>query len=237
MSVLKFVSGFVRRRLDALVPMHCQLCEQPAKTGYELCENCRDGLPWLVNTCPQCALPHTGGNSGLCGACLSSPPGFDRLVALFRYEGEPRDMVLQMKFANKLASARLMGELLLEALPYHLDKPDILLPVPLHASRIRHRGYNQSLELARPVAEGWGVRLWPQAARRLKATGKQSRLHARQRVTNIRGAFEVPEDVRGCSVLLLDDVATTGATLDELARSLKKAGAREVNAVVFARAV
>ncbi|MGV6858262.1 MAG: ComF family protein [bacterium] len=236
MSVTKFVSQFVSNAVDRLVPLHCQLCGARAETGYELCDGCRVEMPWLVEACTCCALPLGGGNTGICGRCLSAAPDFDRLFALFRYENHVRDLILQMKFANKLASARLLGDLLAEALPYQFSPPDLIIPVPLHATRIRHRGYNQSLEIARVVARHWRVSLEPKRVRRTKATRTQSKLSASERAMNLRGVFEVRGVVEGKKVLLVDDVATTGTTLNELAKSLKKSGAIEVNAAVLARA-
>jgi len=151
---------------------------------------------------------------------------------------EPIDQwIQQLKFRQDLTTARLLGELLAQQVPANNnDRPVNLLPVPLHRSRLRMRGYNQALEIARPLVRK-GYPLQPAVCRKHKATTAQSDLPARERRRNVRGVFSVTRPLQGEHFLLVDDVLTTGATLNELARTLKNAGAERVEAWVIARTV
>jgi ComF family protein len=170
-----------------------------------------------------------------CPQCQKNPPPFDHFQSLVGYLEPVDQWIQQLKFRQDLTAARLLGELLAEHVPANSkDRPLSLLPVPLHRARLRTRGYNQSLEIARPLARK-GYVLKPDVCRKYKATAAQSDLPARERRHNVRGAFSVTRPVRGD--LLVDDVLTTGATLNELARTLKNAGAERVEAWVIARTV
>jgi ComF family protein len=154
---------------------------------------------------------------------------------LFSYNSPVDGWIQGLKFDQDLAVAALLGRLLVETLPsFHNGCSATVLPVPLHRNRLRERGYNQALEIARPLVRK-GYRLDPRCCRRHKATTAQSKLPAASRKGNLRDAFAVTRPVEGESFLLVDDVITTGATLNELARTLKKAGAARVEARVIAR--
>jgi ComF family protein len=167
---------------------------------------------------------------------VRAPPPWDAAWAPFRYEWPLAQLESRFKFAGDLASGRTLA-LLWSTAPCPVDLPDAIVPVPLHRSRLRRRGYNQVLELARGVASPLGVRLRREALLRTRATAAQTELSAVQRRRNVRGAFqarfdgEIPEHVA-----VLDDVCTTGATLAECARALKCAGVKRVDAWALARA-
>jgi ComF family protein len=227
---------YIRSRI--LSP-RCRLCLAPGETGLELCRPCRGELPRLLHGCQRCGLPlPDGARTVLCAACLRAPPALDGCFALFGYQPPIDQWIHSLKFGRDLAAARLLGELLLAELAAGglptVGAP-VLLPVPLHTRRLRQRGYNQSLEIARPLIRN-GLRLSGCRCQRNRHTAAQSSLPARHRQRNIRGAFSVRGRLEDPHILLIDDVMTTGATLNELARTLKAAGATRVDACVIARA-
>ena len=231
------VYNWLNKLLFRLFPAQCRLCLAPVCGDLGLCPACRADLPWLTHSCLRCALPlptHT--RTRLCSACLLHPPALDRCHALFGYQPPVDQWIHALKFNRDLAAGRLLGQLL-AAQPHTRDgSAASLLPVPLHPRRLRQRGYNQALEITRPLLRlGW--RLSDCDCRRTRHTGAQSALAARYRRRNIAGAFTLRAQLDGQRIVLIDDVMTTGATLNELARTLKAAGARQVDAWVIARAL
>lgn len=217
----------------AVLPQDCFLCAAPS--GDELlCPACSSGLPLLSDErCPVCALPTPG--ASVCGACLKQPPHFDATQAVFRYEFPVDSLIRSLKYAHRLASADFLGRTLMQ-LPAPF-RPDLILPVPLSPARLAERGFNQALELARPLARALGVSPEIDRIHRRRDTTPQASLPWKERATNIRHAFECDVDLTGKAVLVVDDVMTTGATLDELARTLKARGAVRVENRVLARAL
>ena len=215
----------------------CVLCAEPGSTGMDLCVHCRQALPRLQNACVRCAEPLQGTVlDALCGRCQQSPPTFERTRALFTYE-TPVDHLLQaLKFNGRLEMARVLGSLMAKWLAETVDVvPDVIIPVPLHASRLRERGFNQSLELGRFIARELAVPLDTSVCQRIRATASQRELSRKERLKNLKGAFVAAKQVGG-HVAILDDVMTTGSTANELAKVLLKAGAKSVEVWVCARA-
>ncbi|MEW6133864.1 MAG: ComF family protein [Pseudomonadota bacterium] len=215
---------------DQWFPPHCLLCQAP---GGAVCAPCLADLPWLPDAhCPVCSLPTPGG--GICGHCLKETPAFDRVEALFIYAFPIDRLIRQLKYREQLALAPLLGTLLTEKPQGGL--PDVWLPMPLHANRLRQRGFNQAAEIARELSAKTGVPMRAGWAVRVRDTPPQAGLKREARRKNLRGAFSCNGKVAGLHVGVVDDVMTTGSTLDELAKTLKAAGAREVSCVVVARA-
>lgn len=182
--------------------------------------------------CPQCGLVSTKGV--LCGHCLSAPPAFDATHAIFHY-GYPVDAVLQKyKYGNALTIAELFGKLLSKH-RQACEMPDLLLPMPLHPKRLKERGFNQALEIARIVARELRIPMDTGMSKRIKFSAPQATLPLKQRVKNMRNAFICQPGLQGKKVALLDDVMTTGASLNALAAAVKKAGAVRVECWVIAR--
>ena len=231
----------IGRWMERLLGLHCLLCRAPVAAGGEgsapLCEGCLEGLPWNLNPCPRCAVPLPEENDGLCGPCLRRPPPWSRAFAPLRYTAPVDRLIQQFKFNGGLAEGRLLSRLFIEALDERGDPPpECILPVPLHPSRLRERGFNQSLELARPVAEALGVPLDFELCRRTRPTAVQSQLPAQARRANVRGAFALNGPLEARHVALVDDVLTTGHTAGELSRLLQRAGVETVEIWTLARA-
>jgi ComF family protein len=216
----------------ALLPLSCQLCG--AVSGPQLlCAPCLQDLPWLPEArCAVCAVPLAG--SGVCGACLARPPRFDRVEAAFAYRFPADALIRAYKYRGRLALARALGELLARKVAGGVDA---IVPVPLARDRLAGRGFNQALEIARVVARETGIALVPDACRKTAETPPQAALPWKERARNVRRVFACDAGFDGECVAVVDDVLTTGATLNELARVLKKAGAGSVRGWVVARAL
>ncbi len=219
-----------------LAPGRCVLCGLASHRQRDLCDVCETDLPRVIDPCPRCALPMAPGVSGSCGPCLLRPPRYLSLQAAARYE-DPADLLVQaLKFGGLRAAAKVMAEVMYERLPAASLPPDAwLLPVPLHPWRQWRRGFNQSTLIAEELARLGGWRLITRAVRRRRSTRPQSGLNRAGRRRNLAHAFEArPGRVPG-KVIIIDDVVTTGTTLDALTRALLHAGATEVHAWAFAR--
>lgn len=218
--------------LDLLFPPACVGCGQE---GAYLCEACRASLPVTEPpACPRCARPLDAHEA--CGPCSTHPLRIHGIVAAFRMDGVARDMVHRLKYDNLRVLAPQMASLMVEHCGQIASLADVVVPVPLHAKRERSRGYNQALLLARGVSAGLGLPLETHCLRRLKDTPAQARLdHIETRRVNISSAFQADDALAGKRVLLVDDVCTTGATLEACALALADVGALEVRGLVFAR--
>lgn len=228
------VDGWWRWLGTRLCPPRCLVCGESAAPGADLCRACADALPWNAAACERCALP-LAAPAPACGACLQAPPPLDAVHAAFRYAAPLDRLLPRFKFHRDLAAGRLLSEAM-AARFQALQRPDALLPVPLHRERLRRRGYDQALELARPLAHALQLPLRTDLLRRQRATRAQSELDAAARRRNLRGAFAVEDGLPvPAHVALVDDVMTTGATLHAAARALRKAGVARVEAWVCAR--
>src|SRR5690606_31747156 len=207
----------------ALLPLRCLVCAAPGADGRDLCRPCAAALPWNHCACARCGLPLPAPEPA-CGQCLRSPPPFDACHAVFTYAPPVDGLLQRLKYGRDLAAGALLSSLVLEGLRAALPA-DALVPVPLHASRLGARGYNQALELARPLARAFAVPLRSGLLHRTRPTAAQTGLDAAARRHNVRGAFAAAGDVPA-RVLLLDDTMTTGATLADCARALRQGGAR-----------
>lgn len=203
--------------------------------GALLCDGCANDLPRLAAArCPICALPALDG--AVCGACLKHPPAYDRVTAAYRYDFPASVLIQQFKYAGVLAIAPWLAERLAEAVGAD-PRPDLIVPMPLHESRLRERGFNQAALLGRHLGTSLGVRVDPAACRRVRPTRPQVELPYKERRGNLRGAFVCERDLSGLHVALVDDVMTSGASLEALAKVVRKAGAERVSAWVVARAI
>jgi ComF family protein len=209
----------------------CFLCRGEA--ADILCAQCDADLPRLMGAlCPRCALASP--NGAVCGRCLTQAPQYDATIAALAY-GFPADVLVQsLKFRGELALAPFFAKLLAEKLTGS-EPIAFILPVPLSARRLRERGFNQALEIARDLALATRARLAPDLCERARDTPSQMDLPLAERATNVRGAFHCPRLIGGATIAVLDDVMTTGATLDEIAATLKRAGAARVLNWVVAR--
>src|SRR6185312_6822717 len=194
MSVNFNTTHLVDGALDALLPSHCLLCGARGQGALSLCAACADDMPRNTMCCARCALPLES-PAPLCGRCIKHAPPWDDAWVPFRYEWPLAQLESRFKFGGDLAAGRTLSLLWLASQPPG-EVPKALVPVPLHRTRLRRRGYNQALELAKPLAKHFAVTLLHDALRRTRATDAQTELTAVQRRRNVRGAFEAISPAR-----------------------------------------
>lgn len=209
----------------------CVLCGARSD-AHLVCAACDAALPRLQTCCVRCAAPL--GSGGTCGDCLRRAPAFDAALAVFEYRFPVDRLVHRFKFAGDLAVGHWLGQALAGAVA-RAQPPELIVAPPLSAARLRERGFNQALELARATASATGARLHRTALVKVRETASQRALDSESREANLRGAFRCRIDVRGRHVAVIDDVITTGATASAVARALKEAGAASVQAWAVAR--
>lgn len=214
------------------------LCGRRGFNGMDLCRDCITDLPLNEHCCYRCAEPFATASPlpRLCGHCLSDPPAYDETIAPFLYLRTMRYLITGLKFGKQFKNARLLGMLLAGKIKENAELPDCIMPVPLHKSRYRERGFNQSIEIARILSEELAIPLDLYSCIRRKHTEHQTRLPSKQRRKNIRQAFAIAKSPNHKHIALLDDVMTTGATVSEMAKTLKRAGVERVDVWVCARA-
>ncbi|MBI5562299.1 MAG: ComF family protein [Deltaproteobacteria bacterium] len=222
-------------------PPVCGLCEK-AVGRDALCAACADAIGRsriLGPSCGVCGVPFASTASGphTCGECLLEPPPYVQAISACIYEGAALDAIHSFKYGGNTRLAAGLGALLRDAAVFR-DAPGVAVPVPLHVERLRQRGFNQSLLLAREAARALSIKVDYTSLRRVRPTAAQTGLAARDRRRNVAAAFAVrrPDALRGRRVLLVDDVLTTGATVRECSKAMRAAGA-EVYVLTLARAV
>jgi ComF family protein len=220
-----------------LIPARCPLCAGPASPGAA-CAGCITCLPWNRVACPHCAEPLADAEPYLCARCAADPPGYDRAWSAFRYKAPIDRAVQALKYSADFRQAAFLGSQLAQALAARTEPPPaLLIPMPLHPARLRRRGYNQALLLAQAVGRSLKIEVATKVAARTRATEDQIGKSAAERRRNVRGAFAVNTDLAQRSVAIIDDVMTTGATAESLARACRKAGAQRIEIWTVARAI
>ncbi|MEW6595858.1 MAG: ComF family protein [Thermodesulfobacteriota bacterium] len=230
-----------RAGLDLLFPPHCLGCGEGLASSLPplFCPDCREKIiPLTPPFCSCCGrpLPDAAGQGHVCGRCLAKPPAFARARALLLYAGPVAEAIHRFKYQGETCGLATFAHFHQSA-PPDLAASDCILPVPLHKKRLRERGFNQAQLLAAALFPGQRQRLHPDLLRRVRHTAPQTGMNGRERRRNLRGAFAVsrPEKIRGQRVLLVDDVYTTGSTVNECATILRRAGAAAVEVLTLAR--
>ncbi len=233
---LRLGTGILKQ---AIFKQNCVLCASPEANNHGICKPCLNDLPWHPNTsCPQCGLASSG---MVCGSCLNSPPDFDATSAVFLYAYPIDAMMLRYKYGSMLNLGDTFGEFLAEKINIEncLKNIDLVIPMPMHPQRLKERGFNQALEIAKVLdkrlCKNHKEKLDYKSVERQTLAPPQASLPLKERVKNIKGAFKVDADLSGKRIAIVDDVMTTGASLNELAKTLKKAGAVHVECWVIAR--
>jgi ComF family protein len=219
---------------------HCLLCDETADGALAICTSCEAELPWLGGHCQVCALPLPS-HGLVCGACLKKPPSFSKVEVPWRYAFPIDSLITRFKHQARWPLGRLLGELLSQHLVHAFDeglpRPDLLLPVPLASRRQRQRGFNQAAMLGQWLSTALQLPRQDAWLQRVLDTPAQQQLDAATRKRNLRKAFALASEsaVAGLHIALVDDVLTTGATAESLARLLNKAGAARVDVYCLAR--
>jgi len=238
MTFRKAVSRLFRFVLDFGLPARCGGCGVIVDDVDSFCSTCWRALEFLQGGCGRCGLPLEATEADICAACLAKPPRLDRIRAAVAYDEISRSIALRLKYGRKVGLARTMSRYM-RPLVGELPSDSIIVPVPLHRSRLWQRGFNQSALVARELSKRTGVPVAVNALRRVRATPPLKGLNIRQRRRTVAGAFRASPDMelRGRTVVLIDDVLTTGSTANACARILKNAGAVRVDLVSWARVI
>lgn len=221
-----------------LWPPQCALCGRPGQQGLDLCAACEADLPLNDNVCEHCAepLPRELTQPTLCGACLQRPPSFDACVAPFRYAFPIDRMIQRLKYGRELCHGRILGQLLARHLARRDTRPELVIPVPLASRRYRERGFNQARELAAPLCRSLELTLRSDLVTRLRETREQAGLDRTERSKNMRDAFALVAPLHARHIAIVDDVVTTGSTVNDLSKLLRSAGAEWIEVWAVARA-
>ncbi len=210
---------------DWLFPPQCTHCQQHtggAKLGY--CSQCYADLPFIEHSCQQCGQPFSG-LSDHCGKCLSSPPTFDQCFCPFEYASPISDDICRLKYGDQPQISRQLASLFLNELQqYGLVRPQALVAVPMHPAKLRERGFNQSIQLAKQLGKALDIPVLQGILAKTTITPRQATQTLTQRKTNVAGSFSIQESVPYQHVAIVDDVVTTGATVEEISKILKKNG-------------
>lgn len=237
------------------MPPSCLSCSKIVSNNQGLCENCWEELTFLGKPCcAQCGFPfdtnlskNKDTENGLCGPCISRQPKFDKARSIVTYDDISRDLILKFKHGDRLEVAPLFGHWLTlqyKEITSHTDV-DFIVPIPLHPKRLLFRRFNQAALIAKHLSKNVGKPFHPRLLKRIKNTESQGHLSASARKRNIRNAFQIDRlpksavtgTLEGTCVLLIDDVYTTGSTVEEAANCLKRAGARTVFVLTIARVI
>jgi len=233
------VYSWLKNNLSLLLPQVCQLCgDITGGSNVGLCRACHDALPSMPLGCMRCANPLSSSNKSdklLCGHCLKQPPAYDDTIALFPYQQPIDSLVQALKFRHQLNHGLLLAKLMARHLADKQASADCIIPVPLHSTRLRQRGFNQALELARPISKKLNIPIDSHSCRRRHDTQSQSSLPLDQRKQNVRYAFVV-KPCRYEHVAIVDDVMTSGHTVNALATALKHQGVKKVSVWTCCRA-
>lgn len=218
----------IQKNVASWLPLasYCVLCLHPSERRIVLCHHCEQQLPWLKSACLRCAMPV--GSEKICGPCLLDPPFYEHLHALCDYAWPMNAFIGKLKYGKNQHFAKLLGQLMAERLTATYPV-DCVVTVPLHPKRQQQRGFNQTLELAKVLAADLQYPVMRWSCSRTMDTVFQSSLRAKARRANITfKAFAVSSQLKGKHVLVIEDVVTTGATINAFAQALKKAGATTV---------
>ena len=222
-----------------IYPKVCLQCDDAGQSDMDLCVCCYQHLPWIEHACERCALPLPGSNAPVCGACSRRELYFNHASSPFQFEGFIRDAIYEFKFNNKLNQGKLLAQLFLRHIEKnHIEIPEVVVPVPLYKKRIQKRGYNQALEIARIVSKELGCELAYNEIYRNRDTSVQMDLPAKKRHNNVKDAFSVKEKstiLKNKHVCIIDDVMTTGNTVNEVAKCVRKAGTKRIDVWCVAR--
>jgi ComF family protein len=214
------------------------LCEAQSPDQIDLCPACRADLPWIRDHCTICSIPLAGGQTGLCGKCLHVKPVYCRCVAAFEYRYPIDKLIINFKSNGQLIVGKVLASLAADVIAQRYRNnslPDLMIPVPLHGSALRERGFNQSLEIADVLSDRLSIPVNSHSCRRNRKTSAQKSLSIPLRYKNLQKAFSVNSSFDGMRIVIIDDVVTTGSTVESLAALLLSSGATEVHVWSLAR--
>jgi ComF family protein len=223
-----------------LLPNQCVICHLPSEFSIALCQACILQMPFKFLSCAKCAFPlPIHHEPRICGDCLNRRWEFDQCWCLFHYEQTVQKLLIGLKFFDQLLNASLFGHLLSEKLVSWYEckpLPEVIIPVPLHPARTRKRGFNQAIEIAKAISQQTAIPIDSRCCKRTRKTLPQSELDKFSRRNNVKNAFTITTSITYQHVAIVDDIFTTGNTVDALAKALRLAGVRQIDVWCIARA-
>lgn len=242
--MLALIKTVLQNSVDVLLPPRCLLCYERSSDPQNVCASCWKDIQFITAPqCMQCGMPFDFGMGQelYCAACIDHPPEFACMRSAVTYNDISRRLVLGFKHGDMLQLTKLLARWMVQSAGPVLQKSDIIVPVPLHRLRLLKRQYNQAALLANHISQLSKIKAENQLLCRVRHTPSQGRKTRKERILNLKSAIQVSPDyailLQGKTVLLIDDVYTTGATVEECCRVLKLAGAKGVNVLTFARTV
>lgn len=227
--------------ISKIIPRHCLFCLQKTQSSFDLCVACMADLSINNHCCQRCALPlepDSGQMIPLCGQCLSHPYYYDQVISPFAYTDDMAYLIKQLKYHQKIHYAPLLAKLFIAQVKtiHNFQQPQIIMPIPMHQKRLKYRGYNQALELARIFSSHYQLPLDYSILIRSRYTHLQVKMTALKRQENVKNAFIIKKEIQYTHIALIDDVMTTGSTVNEVAKVLKNKGVKKVDIWTIARA-
>ena len=218
------LNNLTKTSLNWLFPKKCHVCKRAPQENHPCCESCYNELPFQHHACQQCGQRLIA-NSNYCGRCSNSPPIFDACFCPFQYKGIIKTHIQRFKYYDKPELMNFLVELLeFELQANKVQLPELIIPVPLHINRLRYRGYNQSLLLARALSSKLDIPMTQNFIQKHRNTDTQAGLSLKKRQNNLNGSFQMKKNYSAKSVVIIDDVVTSGATVNEISKILKKNG-------------
>jgi len=223
------------KKLQSRLFLPCIICQDKSHADIQLCQNCIDDLPKIQKQCGCCALPIQEPHE-YCGKCLSQSYSFTKIQSPFLYQGQIKNLLSQFKFHGKLVEGRILAQLLCEYILNIKDsKPDLLIPAPLHYKKLRERKFNQSAEIAGYLSKQLNIPWDSHSLKKIKTTKSQNSLNRKQRLSNVKGCFTFNKRQDYQHIAIIDDVVTTGATAEAMAKAIKKKGINNIEIWAIAR--
>ncbi len=231
------VNQIFKPLLDFIYPPYCAICKEPLNGARVVCNECFDEiLPTPIPFCQKCGKPLSNNEDTICKRCKETPLSLNYIRGIGIFDEPLRTIIHLFKYKRKLSLGKRLSNLLVSTFnsAVVLHNADVITPVPLHRVKFRERGYNQSEILARGLSKGTGIE-YENLVKRIRYTRSQALMNEYDdRIKNVEGAFKVIKNVKGKNILLVDDVTTTGATLNAIAKEILKEGAKSISAIVLA---
>lgn len=234
----------ITKALNAIYPPQCLSCKTIIGENGNLCPDCWEVIHFISGSkCNICGIPfeYEINEAAICGSCMFKKPSYDCARAVFKYDDASRSLITSFKYSDKIAASDYFAKWIARSASDLIDEADLIVAVPLHRIRLFTRRYNQSSLLANSLAKLTKKPIHHNMLRRTKNTKPQAGMMFKQRILNVRGAFKInakyADLIKGKNIILIDDVMTTGATIEACAKAIKKAGASKVTALTVARTV